>query len=963
MRAPRRSGSSFARGLLGGILAFLVLSFFTFGSGVIAYAIIAEDLPDAEELVDHFSTFQTTTILDREGNLLAETFDPNTGRRVAITLDQIPKNLKDATIATEDVNFYKHRGVDPIALIRALYYAVREREIVSGASTIPQQVVKLLLLTPERTLSRKIKEAVLSTEIIREYKHDGILTVYFNEIYYGNFAYGADAAAKTYFNKDVGDLTLAEAALLAGLPQLPSYYDPYTHPDRAKERQAVVLALMVEAGYITTAEADAAWLEPLSYAPLNFDMKEPHFTLYVRQQVEAYLGADAANSGLIVTTTLDPKLQEAAQRIVRNQVASLADHSVSNGALVAVRPQTGEIVAFVGSADFDNVEIDGQVNMALAPRQPGSSIKPFVYLASFEQPDKQPAERWTPGTLVADIKETFPDGANPPYVPTNYDNRERGMVTVRTALANSLNIPAVRTLQTVGLPPFLELMRRVGVTTLTRPDYGLSLALGGGEIPLVEMTGAFAVIANGGVRVPPIAILKITKANGEVLCDLNAGNPCRRGDAGAGQQVISPVDAFLVTDILSDNEARAPVFGPNSILRLDRPVAAKTGTTNDFKDNLTFGFTPQLVTGVWIGNADYTEMRDISGITGAGPIWNQFMTFAHTNEPVLEFTPPPGVKQFEVCADTGTLPSNACPERRVRWFAEDRPPLLPEKDLYQVVRLDRRNGQLAGGSTPRDAIEEKVFKIYPEPYRRWAEEHGIPQPPGNPGEAFEFRPELFIRQPVEGEVVNGVVPIFGSANAPNFVAYELQYGVTHDPTAFSPPFAGPFSAPVIDGPLGEWNTAGLADGPHTLRLLVQDSSGGLYEQRVRLFVAQATATPLPTETWTPIPPTVTLPPQPTDTPLPPDTPTTAPTNTPAPAEPTAIPTDTPPPSPEATATDTPPPAAPTATPTDTPLPPVEPTVTPTDTPTATLDPNQPTPTWTPLPALETPAAEATPAGG
>ena len=931
-RAGRRR-PSFWRGFLGGGLVFFALAVLALGGALIGYAAMTAGLPAPDELTNRASTFQSTRILDRAGNLLMETFDPNAGRRTVVPLDRISPYLVQATISTEDANFYQHPGVDPVALLRALYYALREGDVVSGASTIPQQLVKLVFLSPEQTLSRKVKEAILSAEISRRYTKEQILAIYLNELYYGSFAYGVDAAAETYFHKSVTDLTLGEAALLAGLPQLPAYYDPYTHPDRAKQRQAVVLGLMVENNYITPAEADAAWLEPLAYAPLEFNLESPHFTLYVQQQLEALFGPEALNQiGLDVTTTLDPTLQANAERIVADNVARLAEHDVSNGALVALRPGTGEILALVGSADFDNVEIDGQVNMALAPRQPGSSIKPLVYLAAFEQPEKPVAERWTPGTLIADMEENFPDGANPPYHPTNYDLREHGMVTVRTALANSYNVPAVRALQQVELPDFLSLAQRLGITTLTRPDYGLSLALGGGEVPLLEMTSAFGVIANGGKRVPPVAILKITDSQGNVICELNSERPCQAPSPNAGQQVISAVDAFLITDILSDNAARAPSFGVNSVLRLDRPAAVKTGTTNDFRDNLTLGFTPQLVAGVWIGNADFTEMRDISGVSGAGPIWNQFMTYALAGEPALEFTPPPGVRQFEVCADTGAQPSQACPERRTAWFADDRPPLPPERDLYQLVRLDRASGRLATEFTPREAIEEKVFKIYPEAWRAWAEQHGIPQPPSSPSDVFDFAPELYIRQPVEGEIVSGVVPVYGSANTPAFHSYELQYGISHDPGAFSPAISGPYGAPVIDGFLGEWDTRGLGEGPHTLRLVVYDTYGTAYEQRVRVFVAAATATPLPSATWTAVPPTPTetftlLPAEPT------------PTATPWPTD-TAIPEPLP-------ATDTPPPAepTPTETPTETPtvLPPDAPTATPTDTPPG------PTATWTPLP--------------
>lgn len=928
IRTARRSRTGFQQGLLGGVLAFVILAALAVGGALIGYATIAAGLPAPGELTARASRFQSTRILDRAGNLLAETFDPNAGRRTAVPLDRISPYLVQATISTEDANFYRHPGIDPVALLRALYYAVREGDVVSGASTIPQQLVKMVFLSPERTVTRKINEAILSAEISRRYAKEQILEIYLNELYYGNFAYGADAAAQTYFDKSVSELTLGEASLLAGLPQLPATYDPYTNPDRAKRRQSVVLGLMVDNGYITAAEADAAWLEPLTYVPLSFEMNAPHFTLYVRQQLESTFGPEALyQTGLIVTTSLDPDMQAHAERIVAEQVAGLADRNVSNGALVAMRAENGEIVAFVGSADFDNVEIDGQVNMALAPRQPGSSIKPFVYLASFEQPGKPIEERWTPGTLIADIEGQFPDGANPPYVPRNYDLREHGMVTVRSALANSYNIPAVRTLQEVGLPDFLSLMQRVGVTTLTRPDYGLSLSLGGGEIPLIELTTAFGVLAAGGVYHPPVAILEITDSQGTVLCRAHSDRPCRPPHPDEGRQVVNAVDAFLLSDILSDNVARTPSFGANSVLRLNRPAAVKTGTTNDFRDNLTLGYTPQLVTGVWIGNADYTPMRNISGVSGAGPIWNQFMTAALVDEPAQEFIPPPGVQQFDVCADTGTRPSEACPEIRRHWFAQDRPPLPPEADLYQVVRLDRNSGRLANEFTPPDAVEEKVFKIYPEPYREWAEANGIPQPPFDPEQVFDLVPELFIRAPVEGEVVSGVVAVFGTANTPNFRSYELQYGVSHDPGAFSPPVIGPFGAPVLDGFLGEWDTRDLSEGPHTLRLVVYDNFGGGYERRVRVFVAPATPTPFPSETWTPPPPVETLVPV-----LPTETATPWPT----PEAPTVEP-----PTPEAPTPEVP---TPEPLPTETPIP-VEPA--PEDTP----DPG-PTPTWTPEPAVE-----------
>ena len=959
-RAEPRRGRRFWQGFLTGALLFVVLAGLVVGGLLIGYAAMARDLPSPGELRQHASSFQTTRIYDREGNLLNEAFDPNTGRRIEVPLASMSPDLIHATIATEDANFYEHPGVDPVALLRAVYYAFQEGDVVSGGSTITQQLVKRVLLSPGRTPTRKIKEAILAAEITRRYSKDEILELYLNEVYYGNLSYGIDAAAETYFGKDAADLTLGEASLLAGLPQLPAYYDPYTHPDRAKNRQGVVLGLMVEAGYITADQANAAWAEPLAYKPLEFDLKAPHFTLYVRQQLEQLFGPEALyQSGYNVYTTLDPRLQAEAERIVHEQVSALADRNVSNGALVAMRPQTGAVVALVGSADFDNVEIDGQVNMALAPRQPGSSTKPFVYLSTFAMPDKPQEKQWTPGTLVADITTSFPDGANPPYVPVNYDSKEMGLITVRQALANSRNIPAVAALQEATLPVFLDLMQRFGVTTLTRPDYGLSLSLGAGEIPLIELTDAFAALANGGLRIPPVTIQKITDAQGEVICEQGTAQPCQPG-VEAASQVVSPVDAFLLTDVLSDNEARIPTFGANSVLRLaDRPAAVKTGTTNDFRDNLTVGYTPQLVTGVWVGNADNSPMVNISGVAGAGPIWNQFMTVAHASEPAQPFLPPPGVRQFEVCADTGALPNDACPEKRVHWFAEDRPPLPKEQDLWRRIRMVRGTDQVANEFTPADQVEERVFKVYPVQYREWAIQHGIAQPPIEaivapptpaPGEL-----QLLISSPTEGATVRGVVSIFGSASIPGFSSYELQYGISHDPGAFSAPISGPFGAPVVNGQLGTWDVSGLGNGPHTLRLLMRASNGVQYETRVRVFVDNAPPTepPAPTATWTNEPPTPTWTPEPpTSTP---EAPTPAPPTAIPPTDtPVAIPTDTPLP------TDTP--AIPTETliPTETPAPPVDELV-PADTPTVPVETVVPPEQGAPVdPGAAAPVFDATP---
>lgn len=866
---------TFLRGLLSGLFGFIAFLALSLGMLLIVWAVIVttQDLPEAGQLdsleqdsvaqdsVEQeigVSKFQSTRIFDREGNLLNEVFDPNEGKRLEVGLNRISPFLQDATVATEDANFYEHQGVDFIALLRALYYAVRERDIVSGGSTITQQLVKMTFLSPEQTISRKVNEAILAAEIDRKYPKDEILGFYLNEVYYGNLAYGAAAAAKTYFDKDVSELTLAEASLLAGLPQLPAVYDPYTARDKAKRRQGVVLGLMVEAGYISEEEADEAWLEDLKFVPVSYKIGAPHFTLYVRQQLEALLpNGQIYTRGLNVHTTLDPTLQREAEQAVSEHVGSLASRRASNGALVSLNPYTGEILALVGSADFDSLEISGQINMALTPRQPGSSIKPFVYLSTFENSNVNLRERWTPGTLIPDIEEEFPDGNNPPYRPTNYDEREHGMVTVRSALANSYNIPAVRAIEEVGIPNFIQLADRVGISTLTRPDYGLSLSLGSGEIPLIEMTSAYAALANGGKRVAPLGIIQVTDSKGEIVCQLGTENPCSAAEFNIGKQVLDPIDTFLITDMLSDNDARAPVFGTQSQLVLTtedgqiRPAAAKTGTTNDIRDVLTVGYTPQIVTGVWVGNTDNSQMENLSGLSGAAPIWNRFMRAAHVDQPILNFEPPDGVSKFEVCADTGASPSPACPNRTQQYFDYNRPPLAAEQDLYRNIAIDTRTGRIATASTPREVIEDLVFKVYPPEYQEWAVRNGIAQPPGDVTTSVDVGPELTISQPQSGESLWGVITVIGTANMPNFRAFELQYGVSHSPEAWSQPIAGPYGSPQIEGVLGQWDVTSLGNGPHTLRLVVSDTLGNAYERRLRVVVAKPTPTPQPTPTWTP----------------------------------------------------------------------------------------------------------------
>jgi 1A family penicillin-binding protein len=884
----------------------VVLLFLVVVCGLTAvYVAMAAELPPPEELQARSATFVSTRIYDRDGHLLHEILDPNGGRRVLVPYEQISPHLINATVATEDANFWQHPGVDPIAVLRAVYYNVTERRIVSGFSSIPQQVARLVLLSPEeryeQSASRKIREVVLASEITRRYSKQKILEIYLNEINYGNLAYGIEAAAETYFDTDAADLTLAQASLLAGLPQAPAYWDPYTNWEGAKRRQEVVLDLMVKAGYLSPAEAEAAKAEELRLQPLRLDVQAPHFVTWVQQLLEQKYGADVLyRSGLRVYTTLDSNMQAIAQEEARAHLATLKDQHATNAALVAIKPDTGEILAMLGSADFNNADIAGQVNVALRPRQPGSSIKPVTYVTAFEK-------GWTPSTLIWDVKTEFKDALGRPYVPKNYDGKEHGPVLVRQALAQSLNIPAVKTLEFVGLPAMLDTAHRLGIASLNRPDYGLSLTLGGGDVTLLEMVGAYAVFANGGQGVPPVAILRIEDASGRILEEYQPPPT---------EQVISPQHAYLITDILADNQARAPVFGRDNALKLSRPAAAKTGTTDDYRDAWTIGYTPDLVAGVWVGNADNSPMKSIAGSRGAGPIWHNFMERALANTPKSQFPRPDGIEEIEISADAGSRPSDACPpdRRRTEIFASGQGPVGPEADFHQYVRIDTSTNALATPYCPENVVEEHYFYVLPgKEGQEWAEAHNIPQPPTDLCPVHTGPSQVAILQPFAGETVAEEVYVVGRANMPDFDHYAVEYGEGQDPIGWGQ-VSGPVYSPVDSGLLAVWNVRSLADRDYTLRVVVYDHLGNGVEARTWVVVQN------PAPTWTPTP---TETPIPTDTAVPSAMPTLAPTLTATPTStPMPLPTEAPPP------TDTP-------SPTNTPAPTEAPTLIP---PTFTLPP-------------------------
>lgn len=894
------------------VFVLAVLAVATYG--VYKYFSIASTLPSVEDLKLRASQFETTRILDRNGNVLYEILDPNAGRRTYVTLDKISPELVAATIATEDKDFYSHPGFDPFAIARALWQNYTSGEVVSGASTITQQLTRMLLLSPEErfdpSYQRKAREIILAAEITRRYTKDEILELYLNEAYYSNMAYGIEAAAETYFHTTAGALTLEQAAFLAGLPQAPGVYDIISNRDITLRRNKEVLVLMFqlseERNCIEVSNSDervcvsameaAQASQYIEGYPFQIDLgsiRYPHWVMYVRSLLETqYDPQTIYRSGFTVYTTLDPAMQDEAQRMVSAQVETLAEQHVTNGALVAIQPATGEILAMVGSADFYNEAISGQVNMAVSPRQPGSSIKPITYTAAFEK-------GWTPATLIWDVPSDFPPSGDPadtrpPYQPVNYDNRFHGPVTVRSALANSFNVPAVKTLQFVGIyddpntsgeDGFIAIARRMGITTLTREDYGLSLTLGGGDVSLLELTGAYSVFANSGKLVAPVAITRIVDYQGN---EIYAYSP------PAGDQVIRGEHAYLIADILSDNEARAPMFGVNSALNLPFRVAAKTGTTNEFRDNWTLGFTPDLVVGVWVGNADYTPMVNTSGLTGAAPIWSQFMQYAVptlTGGNPTWFTRPAGIMDRVICSVSGAEPSEWCPSQRSEIFASDQPPLPKEQDLWQQVRVDTWTDLRASSTCPEFTQDRFVINIT-DPFaikwinetdqgRGWAEGMGFTLPiafaPAR--ECSESDPHVKVQFGGlnDGQVItSSTLDVYAAVSATgNFSRYHLEYGLGDSPVEWmtlASNLTAQFEQPER---IYTWDLVNVPSGNVTLRIFVESTTGGHAEKRVHLILNAPTPTPTltPTPTDTPTPtPTETVPatlePSPTESPTP-----------------------------------------------------------------------------------------------
>ncbi len=717
-RTPSKAGKTrgvFSLKLIPWLLLAIVII-----TGAASYAWIASGLPSLDVLPSQLN-WPSVRITDREGRLLYEALPQNGGRHTVVALDKIPLRLRQATIATEDNAFYTNPGIDLRGILRSLWINLRGGETLAGGSTITQQVARSLLLDAsertDRSLRRKLRESLLAWELTRRFSKDEILALYLNQTYYGGMSYGVEAAAQTFFGKPVSNLDLAECALLAGLPQAPAAYNPFTDLSAAQKRQGVVLELMEKQGMISAEERRLAAAEPLVFASTPYPIEAPHFVMWVRSQLDSLFTPEEiyAHGGLTVRTTLNLDWQHHAERAITMQLAALRQstaggisHNMNDAALVALDPNTGEILAMVGSPDYFDAEHAGAVNMALAPRQPGSALKPLIYATALDPTRSQP---FTAATMLLDVSTNFVTHDGQAYTPVNYDSTEHGPVLVRQALASSLNIPAVLTLHTTGLPALFNTATALGITTLGSPDqYDLSLALGGGEVSLLQLTGAYGAFANGGFRVAPNAILEVSDPQGKLLYQSQAMPRVR---------VLDERVSWLISDILSDDDARVIGFGRNSVLRIDRPAAVKTGTTTDFHDNWTIGYTPGLVVGVWAGNASHDAMRNITGLTGAAPVWAQFIRTVLEGQPEQTFTQPPGLVKVEVCAISGLLPSPACPYHRTEWFLQGTQPRTVDT-IYRQVTIDSASGYLVDDLTPPERRITRLVLDLPPQAQAWA---------------------------------------------------------------------------------------------------------------------------------------------------------------------------------------------------------------------------------------------------
>ena len=765
------------------ILLFAVVLSVTV-TGVVAatvtgiYNSYAAQLPDVGVIESQQDQFQTVRIYDRTGQqLLYESVDPRPfgGDRRFMALDKLSPWVWKTAVALEDRNFWENPGVNVRGLLRAFASNLGGGS-VQGGSSITQQLIKNVVIPVEertqQSYARKIKEVILAMELTRRYPKQKLLEWYLNYNFYGNLAYGVEAASQVYFGKSAKDLTLAEAAMLAPIPQFPAL-NPIDNPEDAKRRQGVTLQAMVEAGEVTQAEADAAFAEELQLRKSvaeRFDvLTAPHFALYVLEEIKNRYNTPEDpfyiwKKGLSVYTTLDVDLQKYAEQVAREQVQILKDQdkNASNASVVAIKNDTGEIMAMLGSLDYNSDAIDGQVNMATSERQPGSSFKPYVYLTALQQ-------GMTAASMILDVPTAFPQADGSYYRPENYDRQYHGPVSLRNALARSYNIPAIKVMDQVGVANALRTAHRMGINGLNRglSFYGLSLVLGGGEVSLLDHTYAYSVFGNSGVMVgapkpaeeiqsgfrnlDPVSILQVRDSDGNVLY---------KYDQPEGERIFSAEVAYVLQDIMSDDVARSSAFGSNTALTLpDRKVGAKTGTTNGFKDNYTMGYTPQMTVGVWVGNTDNESMKNVTGLSGAAPIWNAIMRKFHEGLPAIWYQRPPGVIDKAVCQPSGLLPSSNCQEQRNEIFVAGTEPTVSD-NIWQPFDIDKETGLLATAATPPERVEKRVYQVLPREAADWVRESGLPQPPTESSSFVNlgsYDPDAAVITPTLGSYIGGTV--------------------------------------------------------------------------------------------------------------------------------------------------------------------------------------------------------------
>lgn len=805
-----------------GVIAFAV--FFLFAVGTIF--VLSRDLPDPDKLSDR-NIAQSTKIYDRTGkHLLYEVYADE--KRTLVELDQIPKNLINGVIATEDKKFYEHRGIRPLSLARAVFYGVFTSKRIGGTSTLTQQLIKNAILTNERKITRKLKEFILAIRLEQKYTKNQILKIYFNEIPYGSTNYGAQAAAQSYFGKDVSELNLQECATLAGLPQAPSTY--LNNPEALLTRRNFVLKRMFQEGYITREEADAAQSEPLTLEKRYSDIFAPHFVLYVKELLVRQFGEQTVDTGgFKVITSLDWEKQQAAEKIISEEFKEgLLEAGADNASLLAMKPETGEILAMVGSRDFFDEEIDGQFNVAtLGKRQPGSSFKPIIYAAAFEK-------GYTPETVLYDVLTNFSLSANS-YTPENYDLKERGPVTMRQALQGSLNIPAVKTLYLVGLKQGIEFAERLGYSTMQERDFGLSLVLGGGEVKLMDHVRAYAVFANRGFFVEPASILKVEDSRGNTVFEFKNKNKNR---------VIDQTVADTLSSVLSDDASRAYMFGAGGTLTLkDRPVAAKTGTTNNYVDAWTIGYTPEIVAGVWAGNTDNRPMnKGYGGGRVAGQIWNKFMVESLKETPAANFTPPPpstaekpvlrgsegGQITIKIDKMTGKIATEFTPEE----FVEEKTYLQPHCILHYVDKDNPR------GPVPEDPGQDPQYSVWENAIQDWVKRKKEKEPEWNPVfedpptemddvHSLDLVPELEIVSPKEGEVVfsRDIIATVKTSATRGVSRVNYQIDGKYVAVVSAPPFALNYFA------------RDLEPGEHKITAVAEDDVGNRMIKEVNIILS------------------------------------------------------------------------------------------------------------------------------